>query len=171
MPWAALFGIAALILVQIAVAGACLYAYTRLRHAQDTAGQEKISWGVKVEAAVTQADTARRLVESIEVEHYKRLRSLVESLNAELTDARARIVSLERELKVCQTKLASEERIARRDEQRRAERTNQVVPAGLGEPDADSLVHLPGVIPLGPTAAPAAATAPAKSNFGRPAYR
>lgn len=165
MPWTAIFAVVALLVVEVAVAAACLYAYTRIRSQQDSTGQERIAWGVKLEAAVTQADSARRLVETIEVEHYKRLRALVESQAAELSDARARIISLERELKVCQTKLASEERIARRDEQRRAERQTPEVPAAAGKPgDVDSLVREGLAIPLGQQQpAPAAP----RSTFGR----
>lgn len=165
MPWTAVFAVVSMLAVQLGIAAACLYAYTRLRHHQDSTGQDRIAWGVKVEAAVNQADSARKLVENIEVEHYKRLRSLVEALNAELVDARARIVALERELKVCQTKLASEERISRRDAQRREKMATPEMPAEPDASDVDTLVRNGVAIPLAPQApAPAGRR---ESTFGR----
>lgn len=167
MNWTAFAAISTLLFVQAGFVGACLYAYNRIRSQQDSAGQEKLNWGVKIEAAFTQADTARKVAESMEVTHFKALRNLVEGYAAELSDARARIVSVEKELKVCQMKLASEERISRRDEARAAKRNGVEVPAAPEPADVDSPASLPGAIPLRVHQAEPAATAPARSNFGR----
>lgn len=167
MNWTAFAAISALLFVQAAFAAACLYAYNRIRSQQDSAGQERMSWGIEVKAAVTQADTARKMAEAIETQHFRSLRALVEGYAAELSDARARIVSLEKELKVCQMKLASEDRISRREEARQAKRNGAEVPAAPDSADVDSPASLPGAIPLRVHQAEPAAAPPARSNFGR----
>lgn len=167
MNWTAFLAIAALLCVQMGFVGACLYAYTRIRSQQDTSGQERMNWGIEVRAAVTQADSAMKRADAIETQHFRSLRALVEGYSAELSDARARIVSLEKELKVCQMKLASEDRISRREEARRANRNGTDVPTAPDAAGVDSLADLPGVIPLRVQHPDPAGAAPVRSNFGR----
>lgn len=135
MPWTALFAVMALLGLQLAIAAASLYAYNRIRGKEDAAGQEKLTWGIRIEAANSAADSAKRLVETMEVEHFKRLRALFEAQAAELAESRARITSLEKELKVCQMKLASEERIERRITKGKAAKA---------EPDEEEEDHVKG---------------------------
>lgn len=172
MPWTGIIAIFSLLAVQGAFVAACLYAYNRIRSQQDSQGQERIQWGFKVEAAVSQADSAMKKAEAIETAHFGKLRALFEAQSVELADARARITSLEKELKVCQMKLASEERINRRDEKRRAkddapdpEPETAGVPIAPGG-DLDSLLRqfgtpLNGAQPAAPAARP--------STFGKSA--
>lgn len=173
MPWTAILGLVAFFGVQLAFVGASLYAYNRMRSQQDTQGQQREAWTAKLELAVTTADTAKRLAESIEVDHFKKLRALYEVQGAELAEAKARILSLERELKVCQMKLASEERINRRDESRRqkeeaahAAKEPAGVPTAAGAAGVDDLLHGHG-IPLFPQTNGAPAQVP--STFGKTA--
>ena len=122
--------------------------------------------------AVTNADSAKRMAETIEVDHFRKLRALYEVQGGELAEAKARITSLEKELKVCQMKLASEERINRRDESRRQKREADEAgetagePTGAGASGVDALLREHG-IPLAPQ--PTAAPAAAPSHFGRAA--
>lgn len=172
MPWTAVFAVMALLGLQLAISAGCLYAYNRIRSQQDSAGQQREAWQAELRLAVSTADTAKRLAETIELEHFKKLRALYELQAAELAEARARITSLEKELKVCQMKLASEERINRRDEKRRAkddapepEPETAGVPAAPGG-DLDSLLRQFGT-PLN-GASPAAPAAPPRT-FGQSA--
>jgi hypothetical protein len=167
MHWTAILGLVAFFGLQGAFVAASLYAYNRIRSQQDTQGQQREAWSAQLSLAVTNADSAKRMAETIEVEHFRRLRSLFEVQAGELSEAKARIVSLEKELKVCQMKLASEERISRREEarKRKAEETEEVpedaeVPTAPGG-DVDSLLRKLGTR-LGPQqpAAPAAPTKP-----------
>lgn len=172
MHWTAILGLVAFFGLQAAFVGATLYAYNRIRSQQDSQGQERVQWSVQVNAAMSQADSAMKKAESIETAHFGRLRALFEAQSVELADARARITSLEKELKVCQMKLASEERISRRDEKRRAKEEAQedepegaVVP-GAPAGDVDSLLRSLGTKLNGqPPAAPAAPTRP--PGFGQ----
>lgn len=169
MPWAAIFAVVALLGFQLAVVAASLYAYNRIRSQQDSQGQQREAWSAKLELAVTNADSAKRMVEQVEVDHFKKLRGLYDVQAAELAEAKARITSLERELKVCQMKLASEERINRRDEKRRQkEEAGDVLPeaggpAGAGTPDVDGLLHQFGHRLNGDSLVPAARP----STFGK----
>lgn len=173
MPWTAVFAVMALLAVELAIAAGCLYAYNRIRSQQDSAGHQREAWQAELRLAVSTADTAKRLAEGIEVEHFKKLRALYEVQAAELSEAKARIVSLERELKVCQMKLASEERINRRDEKRRQkDEASDPEPETAGVPvapggDVDSLLRQFGH-PLN-GAPPPAAPAARPAGFGRPA--
>lgn len=166
MPWTAVLAILALLSVQVAFVGACLYAYSRIRTQQDQAGQQYGTWGARLELAVSTADTARKAVEQIELEHFRKLRARFEEQESEL--ARMRVA-----LKICETKLASEERMGRRDDARRRKEEEAEVPpappANAGVPaapggDVDSLLRQFGV-PLN-GAPPAAPAAPA-GGFGR----
>lgn len=174
MPWTALFAVMALLGLQLAIAAVSLYAYNRIRSQQDSAGQQREAWSAQLTLAMTNADSARRTAETIEVEHFKRLRALYEIQGGELAEAKARISSLEQALKVCQTKLASEERINRRDEQRKRKAEEaEKEPEGEAEPgqiDLDDLLRQRGV-PLAPQhpAAPAAPGRPA--GFGQMARK
>lgn len=172
MPWTAILAIFSLVALQLAFVGASLYAYSRIRSQQDSQGQQREAWSAELKLAVTNADSARRTAEQIETEHFKKLRALFEVQAGELSSANARILALERELKVCQTKLASEERINRRDEARKRKREEAedpstdaevpIAPAG----DVDSLLRSLGTKLSGqPTAAPAASTRP--PGFGQ----
>jgi hypothetical protein len=173
MPWTAVFAVVSLLGVQLAIVAGCLYAYNRIRSQQDSTGHQREAWQAELRLAVSTADTAKRLAETIEVEHFKKLRALYEVQAAELSEARARIVSLEKELKVCQMKLASEERINRRNEKRQAkedppepgEEETAGVPAAPGG-DLDSLLRQFGQ-PL--NGAPPAAPAAKPSTFGKTA--
>lgn len=170
MPWTGVFAVGALLFVQGAFVAACLYAYTRIRSQQDSQGQQRETWTAQLNLAVTTADSARRTAETIEVDHFKKLRALFEVQGGELADAKARILSLERELKVCQMKLASEERINRRDETRRAKREAEEAqvptgePTGAGASGVDALLREHG-IPLAPQQPAAPAARP--STFGK----
>lgn len=162
MPWNAIFAVVALLFVQAAFAAACLYAYTRIRTSQDNAGQAVAGWAAKVELAVTTADSAKRQVETIEVEKYNRLRTRTDELESELRKCQLA-------LKVCETKISSEERMQRRAASKasKVEEQEGEEADGAGAPTAASLARL-GAIPLtAQHAAPAAARAPAPSNFGR----
>ncbi len=168
MHWTAVLAVVCIFGVQGAFVAASLYAYNRIRAQQDSQGQQREAWTAKLELAVTNADSAKRTAETIEVEHFRKLRALYEVQGAELAAAGARITSLERELKVCQMKLASEERINRRDESRRQKREAEGAPQPAGEPTeagasgVDALLKAHG-IPLAPMQ-PAAPAAP--STFG-----
>lgn len=172
MPWTGVFAVFSLLFVQGAFVAACLYAYTRIRSQQDTQGQQREAWTAQLSLAVTNADSAKRMVETMEVEHFRRLRSLYEVQAGELAEAKARITSLEKELKVCQMKLASEERINRRDESRRLKREADDesakepagIPTGAGAQGVDELLHAQG-IPL--FAQPPAAPVAMPGDFGR----
>lgn len=172
MPWTGVLAVGALLFVQGAFVAACLYAYTRIRSQQDTQGQQRETWSAQLNLAVTTADTAKRMAETIEVEHFRRLRSLYEVQAGELAEAKARITSLEKELKVCQMKLASEERINRRDDMRQRKKEAAEAPAsageptGSGDPGVDALLRERG-IPLAPQSPAAPAALP--STFGRTA--
>lgn len=172
MHWTAILGLVAFFGLQMAFVGATLYAYNRIRAQQDSQGQEKLQWSVQVNAAVSQADSAMKKAESIETAHFGKLRALFEAQAVELSDARARITSLEKELKVCQMKLASEERINRREEKRRSkeeppdEEAHGAEVPGAPAGDVDSLLRSLGTKLNGqPPAAPAAPTRP--PGFGQ----
>ena len=174
MPWTALFAVMALLGLQLAIAAVSLYAYNRIRSQQDSQGQQREAWSAQLSLAVTNADSAKRLAETIEVEHFKRLRSLYEVQAGELAEAKARIVSLEQALKVCQMKLASEERIRNRDEQRKRKASEpEDEPGGEADPgqlDLDDLLKQRGV-PLAPQQ-PAAPAAPGRPpGFGQVARK
>lgn len=172
MPWTAVFAVLALLGLQLVIAGVSLYAYNRIRSQQDSAGQQRETWSAQLTLAMTNADSAKRLAETIEVEHFKKLRALYEVQAAELAEAKGKIAHLEQALKVCQTKLASEERINRRDEARKRkaaepaeEEEGETEPGHVG---LDALLRQQG-IPLAPQqpAAPAATGRPA--GFGQAA--
>lgn len=171
MPWTAILAVFSLLAVQGAFVAACLYAYNRIRSLQDSQGQEKTQWGLQVQGAVAQADSALKKASEIETAHFGKLRALFEAQAVEVSDARARITSLEKELKVCQMKLASEERINRRDEKRRQreEEEEPAQPAGVPAApggDLDSLLRQFGT-PM-TAVQPAAPAAPA-AGFGQTA--
>lgn len=169
MPWTAILAIFALLFVQAGFVAACLYAYTRIRSQQDSQGLQRETWTAQLNLAVTNADSAKRMAETIEVDHFRRLRSLFEVQSGELSEAKARITSLEKELKVCQMKLASEERINRRDEARRRKEEPDPGQEETGVPAApggnlDSLLRKFGT-PLNGEQSPAPAAA--SSTFGK----
>lgn len=174
MPWTGILAVFSLLALQLAITGVSLYAYNRIRSQQDSQGQQREAWSAELKLAVTNADSARRTAEQIETEHFKKLRALFEVQSGELASANARILALERELKVCQTKLASEERINRRDEKRRrdleesaappAAKETAGLPTGAGAPGVDELLHANGIPLFAPQ--PAAPAAPA-NTFGK----
>jgi len=162
MPWTAVLALVAMLFVQAAFVGACLYAYTRIRTHQDQTGQSAAGWAAKIELAVTNADSAKRQVESIEVEKYNRLRTRTDELESELKKCQLA-------LKVCETKLSSEERMQRRAATRAAKEEEVDDGEQAGQPgglDAATLAKL-GAIPLSAQPAAPAARAPASSNFGK----
>lgn len=166
VPWTALFAVGALLSAQLVIAGLSLYAYNRIRSKEDTAGQEKLSWGIRIEAANTKADTAQQIAHAMEVQHFKALRAMFEAQSLELSDAKARIASLEKELKVCQMKLASEERIERRITKARAPKPEEEEPekSESDQVNLDELIRNHGV-PLNNQPASGAGGVPA--HFGK----
>lgn len=114
MPWTAIFAVVALLGLQLAIAAASLYAYNRIRGKEDIAGQQREAWSAKLELAVSNADSARRQVETIEVSHYKALSALFQQQSLELSEVRSKLKQMEMELATCRAKLASEERMTRR---------------------------------------------------------
>ncbi len=159
MPWFAFLAIAAMLAVQMGFVGACLYAYTRIRTTGDARGHEIAGWAAKVELAVTNADSAKRMVETIEVDKYNRLRTRTDELESELKKCQIN-------LKICETKISSEERMERRREKAagKAGEDDEVLPAAPGGVDVDDLIRQHG-IPM--SHQPAPAVRPPQSNFGR----
>jgi len=161
MPWTAILAVVAMLFVQAAFAAACLYAYTRIRTQQDQTGRDASTWAARIELAVTNADSAKRQVESIEVEKYNRLRTRIDELESEL-------VKYKTALRICETKLASEERMGRKAAAKAAKADDDddeevAQPGGL---DAATLARLGAMKLTAPPAAPAAQTT-APNNFGR----
>jgi hypothetical protein len=145
MPWTAIFAVVALLGLQLAIAAASLYAYNRIRGKEDIAGQQREAWSAKLELAVSNADSARRQVETIEVSHYKALSALFQQQSLELSEMRSKLKQMEMELATCRAKLASEERMTRR-----AVAKSKAAAAPDGEEDpADPT--LPTGLPANPT--------------------
>jgi len=174
MPWTALFAVIALLGLQLVIAGASLYAYNRIRGKEDSAGQQREAWSAELKLAVSNADSARRMAETIEVSHYKALRALFDAQSLDFADMRARFKQMEMELATCRAKLSSEERMTRRAVAKKlaseeaagqADDDDDTLPPGLpANPTMADLKKLGIAVPMSPTSAPAQQPA---STFGK----
>ena len=102
-----LLGLLALLLVQLGFIGAVVYLYFRIRTTSDMGIAERTNWAARIELAVTNADSAKRQAETIETEHYRKLRALYENATADLARCQA-------DVKALSVKVLSEERQERR---------------------------------------------------------
>lgn len=89
-----ILAVVSLVMVQMAIAAACLYAYTRIRTQGDAAGKDLQGWSARLEIAATNADLARKTAETIEVEHFKKLRAQLEGESLALGKCRAEVAEL-----------------------------------------------------------------------------
>jgi len=169
MPWTAVLAIVALLAAQLAITGVSLYAYNRIRSKEDTAGLRMDNWTARLELAVATADTAKAEVKTIEVTHYKVLRSMFEEQILIIGELKGKVKALEVELALCNKKLASEARIGRRDRAKEAAEAatledDQPTTTGPGGIPPEVLAQLGGIPLQAQSAAPAA---PRPSNFGK----
>jgi len=109
------FGVISLILVQLGFVAATVAMYLRMRAHADVERTNQTSWGMEVKAAVGTANTAAQKVDMIELEHYKNLRSLFESQALQLANCRAEIERLQTKVETLEVKVASLNRMDRRD--------------------------------------------------------
>ncbi len=122
------YGVISLITAQILILCLTCAAYLRMRSHQDTEKHDRISWGIKVDAAVSVADSAKRQVEMIEMSHYKALLSKFEAQNLEIADMHKELLSLRNEVVNLRVRHASETRAEKRKEIREAgEASNEAI--------------------------------------------
>lgn len=131
------YGVLALLSAQIVLVVLTATAYLRIRSHSDAEKNERISWGIKVEAAVNTADAAKRSVEVIELSHYKALLAKFEAQGLEIAELKKENSSLRAEVIGIRTKLASMGK-----EERRREREG-VFEDAFPQPEKNGVVPTP----------------------------
>lgn len=81
-----ILGLISLVILAAAFAFASFVTWTKTRTAADASGREVLGWAAKIELNTQTADAAKRLVETLEIEHYKRLVSRLEEMNSTLSE-------------------------------------------------------------------------------------
>lgn len=107
------FGLMALLLVQVALSGASWFIYSRMRSTADAERAARPEWGIKVEAALGTARDAKQAVDTIELAHYKSLRSMFEDQVLQIGQLKGDIVTLKKEIEQLTTKVQTLQRMDR----------------------------------------------------------
>lgn len=139
--------------------------YSRQKNGADNEKRERAEFRPKVEQAYTWAQDAKRGVETVELDHYKKLLALFQAQAAELAEAKAKIAQLEESLASLSNKLASRERADRSAAKRAAQETQEPEAEELpakGKVTLDDLIRNGAAIPLTPEAPP-----PSQTTFGK----
>lgn len=146
-----------LVLIQLAIAGGCGLLYARMRSKADAEKASMVPWGIEVKAAVGTAQSAKDMVDKIELEHFKNLRSMFESQVLQIAQLKADIAGLQQQVDSLTTKVLSLQRMDRHAVKREADRAlaEEVEPASPG-PEMNG-VPFPG----------GSLTAPRRNSFGR----
>lgn len=152
----------ALALVQLVILVVNAILYSRQKSALDVEKRDRGAFHPLVQQAVADATAARRGTEQIEVDHYKRLHSLLSSIATEHEADRAKLRAMEESVSSLSNKLASRDRADAAAAKRAAKPSQEredVVPVDAGAVDMDSLLRAHGV-PVGPPAAAPEAVRP-----------
>lgn len=107
--------------VEIALVGASALLYSRMRAKADAERAASVPWGIKVEAAVGTAQSAKDTVERLKLEHYDNLRNLFESQVLQIAQLKGEIVTLRKEVEQLTTKVQTLQRGERREAKRAAD--------------------------------------------------
>lgn len=122
------YALISLILVQLGFIGASAFLYTRMRSKADADKAAMIPWGIKIEGAIGTADSAKRQVEMIELEHYKNLRALFESQALQIGELKGEIAVLRKELAQADIKIQTLQRMDRKARKEIAEEAASALP-------------------------------------------
>lgn len=143
-----------------------VFLYSRQKSAVDVEKRDRGAFGNSVAQALQLATSADRRVETIELDHYRKLSTMFAAQATELEEAKARIRSLEETVSSLSNKLASRDRADRSAAKRAEKESEPEMPAEPGSADVDELVRLGHAIPLAPQL-PAPAARP--NSFGKSA--
>lgn len=116
----AFLAIIGLLTVQLCIAGGCAFLYARFRSKADAERTLLAPWGIKVEAAIGTANDAKRAVETIELEHYKSLRSLFESQALQIANLKAENTALLQRIESLEVKVQTLQRMDRKERNKEA---------------------------------------------------
>jgi len=141
--------------------------YGRQKSALDLEKRDRGIFGIDVKAAVQAASEAKRTVDMVEVDHYRKLATLFTCLTTEHEGCKAKIAALEESVSSLSNKLASRDRadkaVAKRTTAQSEKENEGLVPTVAGASDLDSILRAHGV-PMAPvTASPEARPA----SFGK----
>ncbi|MEK6283954.1 MAG: hypothetical protein AABN95_26685 [Acidobacteriota bacterium] len=157
------YGLLALVLLQFCLSVVCLAAAVRLWNIQSAHERETSTLATAIAEARKDAARALQVVESLELSHYKALQGRQLALETEVAAWRVKVDSLDESVKSLSAKLASREKI----EKRNIERPAVLVPepeAPAGPMTVEQLIAAGHAIPLdgNPAGQPSR-----NGNFGR----
>lgn len=109
------YGLISLLILQMVLLGAGAFVFTRQLNIRDVDKHDRVSWEIKLNAAVSTADSAKAKIEMIEVSHFNALRSKFEAQNLEIAELLKEVTSLRNEVVQLRTTIASRSRAERRE--------------------------------------------------------
>lgn len=157
------YGLIALVIVQVTLSMVCIIAAVRLWNIQSTYERVQVALETRMTVAEATAATAKQMVESMEVSHYKALQARQLGLETEVAKWTIKVDSLLESQASLSSKLASREKVERKAASRKEEPPES-------EPEAPGPVTLEQLIAQGhamPLVAQDAATPSQNGSFGK----
>lgn len=156
-------GMVSLIFAQVVILVLGAAIYLRQRSQADAERIAKVDWGIKLEAAIGKADSAKQAVELIEVTHYNRLRAKFEEQVLEIASLKGELAELKKELDRVRVKAETAARMDRAARKRETEEAAPAMPGHGGDHGLDGLIRNGQAVPLFPGGASPASS---RSGFG-----
>lgn len=147
------YGLIALIIVQVALAGVCAIAAVRLWNVQSAYERVQVAMESRVTLAEATAAAAKQMVESMEVTHYKALQARQLATETDVGSYRVQLDSLVESMASLSAKLASREKL-----ERKAAKAEPAEPVAATEPEIpvtlEQLIAQGHAMPMGAAEVP-----------------
>lgn len=125
-----------LLCAQVVILGMGAAIYLRQRSQADAERIAKVDWGIKLEAAIGKADSAKQAVDMIEVSHYNKLRVKFEEQILEIAALKGELAEVKKELERVRVKAETAARMDRHARKKEAEEAASAQPGPEAALDA-----------------------------------